>query len=134
MMHLSSAVLRRYRWLFAAGIAAATLLPGVPARAVPAGHPQFLVIGRLSDACTSAAVGDGSVRLASLSDPTAVESNNGGHFMFTGLTAGQYLLTAGAPGYDEAGMRLLLPAVQDQTGAVFHADLTLVPSEGCAGG
>jgi hypothetical protein len=134
IMHLSIRVLTRYRWLFAAGIVAATLLPGAPARAVPAaGFPQLLVIGRLTDACTNAAIGDGSVRLASVGDPTAVE-NNGGHFMFTGLPGGQYVLTANAIGYVDGSVRLLLPAVQDQTGAVFHADLALVPTGGCPGG
>ena len=134
-MHRSIRALRCSRWLVAAGMAAATLLPAVPARAVPAGLPQFLVIGRLINACTNGAIGDGSVRLTSLSDPTAVESTDGGHFMFTGLSAGDYLLTATSSGFGDGSVRLLLPAVQDQTGAVDHVDLSLFPSGGpCAGG
>lgn len=132
-MHTSIRVLRRSRWLVAVGMAAATVVPAVSAQARSAGLPQLLVIGRLTDACTNRAV-DGSVRLASLTDPTAVESTNGGHFMFTDLSPGTYLLTARAAGFVDGSVRLLLPAVQDQTGAVDHVDLPLSPSTPCTGG
>jgi hypothetical protein len=95
----------------AATAAAALILSGVaPAEAIPPGPTSLnfpSLMGRVVACNTLQPIGGAVVTVSPVvqpADPTAVESNRGGHYMVVGLAAGQYLVSVAAEGYFNPGV------------------------------